>query len=191
MTASEMMRPLPDEIWRPVPITGYGSLYEVSNLGRVRRIGNTPLTHDLNQKGYHTVRLCGVGERYRVTVHSLVLKAFKGPRPEGMVSRHLDDDKDNNTDSNLEWGTQSENVADSVRNQTHRNSAKVMCIHGHELKHPNLCNKARRECLACSRALTYCKKHSLTNLKEEADKYYNMIMRGLGHIDRRRWNKYE
>lgn len=49
-------------------------------------------------------------------VHILVLEAFVGPRPDGMVGRHRNDDTTNNALTNLCWGTRVENVQDAVRN---------------------------------------------------------------------------
>jgi len=59
------------------------------------------------------------GER-RVTrnVHVLVLEAFAGPRPNGMVCRHLNGNPTDNRIENLAWGTESENQRDAVRHGT-------------------------------------------------------------------------
>jgi hypothetical protein len=181
---------MPDEEWRPVIREGFMGLYEVSKLGRSRSIKGNILTHDLNERGYHTIRLCNQGNKIRVTVHSLVLQAFDGPRPDGMGGRHLDDNKDDNGIANLKWGTQAENIQDQIRNGKNHNLNKTVCPLGHQLKHPNLRNRKKRECLACMKATTYCRAHGILDIKEEADKYYSMIMRGLGHIDRRKWGLY-
>lgn len=58
-----------------------------------------------------------VAKRSR-SVHSLVLAAFKGPRPPGMEARHLDGDSTNNAASNLEWGTHKQNVQDKYKHGT-------------------------------------------------------------------------
>jgi hypothetical protein len=181
-----LMRPLPEQ-WIPIADPRFVP-YEVSDLGHVRRPGKRVLTPDLNERGYHTVRLNGI----RATIHSLVLKAFRGPRPDGMVGRHLDDDKDNNGLSNLVWGTQSDNILDTVRSGTHRNVRKTECPIGHKLEAPNLrAGEGKRDCLACGRAQTYCAKHNIMDKHtEEANKYYDMIIRGLGHVDRRKWRLY-
>lgn len=47
-------------------------------------------------------------------VHIEVLYAFSGPRPDGLVVRHLDGDSVNNNLSNLKYGTPLENSADMV-----------------------------------------------------------------------------
>lgn len=55
---------------------------------------------------------------YRQTflVHRLVLEAFVGPCPEGMMACHADDNPTNNNLSNLRWGTIHDNLADAYRN---------------------------------------------------------------------------
>ena len=62
--------------------------------------------------GYRIVRVfSNYREKWR-HVHALILAAFVGPRPRGMVSRHLDGNKDNNAIANLCYGTQAENMQD-------------------------------------------------------------------------------
>lgn len=78
----------------------------VSSLGRVHRPDGTPPRIHLNA-GYLTVHL-GVTR----PVHQLVLEAFEGPRPDGMVCRHLNGDKADNRSANLAYGTQADNLRD-------------------------------------------------------------------------------
>lgn len=115
------------EEWKPV--VGFEGRYEVSTFGRVRALFNTinkrykagrilkPLhAHD----GYVRVALFkhfGCKAKYR-SIHSLVLEAFKGPRPTGSQSRHLDGNTGNNSVDNLKWGTASENAQDAMRHGT-------------------------------------------------------------------------
>lgn len=56
------------------------------------------------------------GMLVRIMVHRLVLLAFVGPRPAGMVACHKDDNGLNNNVDNLRWGTPLSNWEDSVRN---------------------------------------------------------------------------
>lgn len=62
--------------------------------------------------------LCKEGGEKLVRVHVLVAEAFIGPRPFGMVTRHLDGDNFNNRKSNLAWGTHQENSDDMRRHGT-------------------------------------------------------------------------
>lgn len=67
----------------------------------------------LTSRGYLRVGLRQNGKCHWITVASLVLEAFVGPRPEGHVVRHFPDGtRTNNRLSNLQWSTQSENLAD-------------------------------------------------------------------------------
>ena len=111
------------EIWKP--IEGYTG-YEVSNFGNVRSFKRTS-TGELmkqhtreNKRGrkYKYVTLCGGkrGLQKKHPVHLLVLTHFVGPRPEGCVGRHKDDDVNNNRLDNLCWGTHKENARDAINN---------------------------------------------------------------------------
>lgn len=172
------MEPEP-EIWRPV--YGHEGSYEVSDQGRVRsldrRVWRRPSDlrsgHWMIQRGrllrikpgnhqwkYQTARICVAGEMETRPVHHLVLEAFVGPRPEGMIGRHLDDDKHNNHPSNLAWGTDTENKADAARNGIPIgwgafHLAKTHCAHGHPYAGENLRVDPRtgwRICRACERS---------------------------------------
>lgn len=66
----------------------------------------------LGRPNYQVVRI----ERKRYYVHVLVLEAFIGPCPRGQECRHLNDDKSDNSLSNLKWGTKEENMHDRALN---------------------------------------------------------------------------
>src|SRR5580765_1006210 len=70
-------------------------------------------------KGDHVIGIWTGNRTVRRKIAHLVLEAFVGLRPLGMVCRHLDGDRNNNNLSNLAWGTPSENVRDSVLHGTH------------------------------------------------------------------------
>jgi hypothetical protein len=110
------------EEWRPV---ARDPRYEVSNLGRVRswvRLGpsghglrDVPLVLAASGRSDYRYPTVWGPPRNPVKVHELVAEAFLGPRPEGMLIRHLDDNPLNNRASNLAWGTQADNIADAER----------------------------------------------------------------------------
>ena len=116
------------EIWRD--ISGYEGFYAVSNLGRVkslpRQIEVAPSPR--SAKGYtrkitsRILKIVPVGPASRSAVslwkdHQLsVLSAFIGPRPEGHLACHRDDDAQNNDLENLYWGTPKENAEDKAKN---------------------------------------------------------------------------
>lgn len=116
----------PLETWRPVVgVEGYF----VSDRGRVcsiDRVVMRPGVHGgevfrrgrvLRPKrqgsGHLKVTLSACMQQF---VHLLVLRAFVGPAPHGCEGLHGDDDTDNNTLSNLRWGTRTENLYDAIRN---------------------------------------------------------------------------
>ena len=141
------------EEWRPV--VGYEGEYEVSNLGRVRsfvRGGAHILATWQTQTGHLKVRVGGRREKAGRYVHQLVLEAFVGPRPLGMVTRHLNGEPTDNRVDNLAWGTRSQNNLDSVRHGTHPEARKTHCKRGHEFTAANTRHhNGSRHCRACAR----------------------------------------
>lgn len=72
-----------------------------------------------NPNGYMrvTVGKTRHGKRkLRLYVHYLMLRTFVGVRPEGLLCRHLDDNRDNNRLDNLAYGNWQDNADDMVRN---------------------------------------------------------------------------
>lgn len=102
-----------EEIWKD--IEGYEGLYQVSSLGRVKRLckpkyGDHILKGAPDRNGYLRVRLYRNGEGSSIYIHQLVAKAFV-PNPRGLNTvSHLDETRDNNVASNLAWATQKENA---------------------------------------------------------------------------------
>lgn len=141
------------EQWRTVP--GYGGQYRVSDQGQVLSLmrGAPHMLSPWTVKtGHVKVRLGGRREPAGRYVHQLVLEAFVGPRPEGLVARHLNGDPTDNRPENLAWGTQSENQYDSVRHGTHPEATKTHCKRGHEFTAANTRHhKGSRYCRTCAR----------------------------------------
>jgi hypothetical protein len=106
-----------EETWRTVP--GWDA-YEVSSLGRVRRIGGTPKAHTTRvlkpntSLPYSQVTLCMRGIKRCTYVHHLVAEAFIGPRPDGCEINHIDTDRRNNRADNLEYLTDAAHKRHSV-----------------------------------------------------------------------------
>lgn len=111
-----------EEIWKPV--VGYEGIYEVSDLGRIKRVlpaRGTRVGHILTpckgKKGYLTTRLVDKnGKCSSVKFHRIVCKAFH-PNPLNLPQvNHKDTDKANNRANNLEWCTNEHNVKHKVEN---------------------------------------------------------------------------
>lgn len=85
---------------------------EADEAGRLYRDG-IELSYFAKRNGYLHVSL---GQNNQRSVHSLVCAAFHGPRPEGLVCRHLNDEKHDNRPANLKWGTRKENSQDAIVN---------------------------------------------------------------------------
>lgn len=119
------------EKWRPV--VGFEGLYEVSSLGRMKRLARrVPYAHktqgtawrtlpelilepNVGEHGYLIYHFMIDGQRRWQTAHVLVAAAFIGPCPPGHEVRHWDGDKQNNTPGNLLYGTRAENRDDARR----------------------------------------------------------------------------
>lgn len=100
------------ECWRTVP---HFVNYEVSDAGRVRRIGTSGALRDAaHPRGYRTVCLYRSGRRFTRTVHSVVASAFMPDRPPDTEINHIDGNKANNRATNLEYLTGAQNKAHAV-----------------------------------------------------------------------------
>ena len=143
------------ERWLPVP--GYEGLYEVSDQGAVMSLkkGRRPRKLQWWRGLYRTIQLfdkTGTGRAKGFYVHNLVLLAFVGPRPDGLVTRHLNGNPSDNRLSNLAYGTYSENQQDSIQHGTQWQSAKTHCPQGHEYNEQNTkMYDGRRYCRPCHR----------------------------------------
>lgn len=156
------------EEWRAIP--GHEGLYEVSSIGRVRSLDRTIMRRSrhpggamyparlsgkvlkprTNNKGYHYVAL---GARGEYTIHRMMLRAFVGPCPDGMVACHYNDVPADNRLENLRWDTKSANRFDSVRNGGHYQARQTHCKRDHEFTPENTRVNASgsRDCRACDR----------------------------------------
>lgn len=113
------------EQWKP--IQGYEGLYEVSNKGRVKSLGNGGKNQYSNKEiykvpiklsnGYLRVNLCKDGKIKSYLVHRLVANAFI-PNPDNLEQvNHKDENKHNNNVENLCWCSAKENSNYGTRNE--------------------------------------------------------------------------
>ena len=101
-------------IW--LPLASYGDRYDVSDAGEVRiRATGRNLAKTKRYDGYFFVSLQWKGGRTVKMVHALVAEAHIGPRPDGLLVRHLDGDRQNNSLPNLVYGSPLENAQDARR----------------------------------------------------------------------------
>ena len=97
------------EIWKD--IKDYEGLYQISNYGRVKSLGNSQkrkekiLKPEYSNKDYACVHLRKDGKNKKYRIHRLVAEAFM-PNPDNLPCvNHKDENKLNNKVENLEWCT--------------------------------------------------------------------------------------
>lgn len=103
------------EVWKPV--YGFEDSYEVSNLGRIRRVKpcrnqfDTPRVLSLTEQrgGYLGTILSDGKKRKMIKAHRAVAIAFIENPEEKLEVNHIDGNKKNNCVENLEWVTREEN----------------------------------------------------------------------------------
>ena len=105
---------LPKRVWKDIP--GYEGVYQVSNTGQVRSLGNNKsrktkiLKQATNKHGYKLVQLYKNGKGKLYTVHKLVAQAFlENPNNLSEIN-HKDENKQNNCSWNLEYCTHEYNM---------------------------------------------------------------------------------
>lgn len=117
--------PVPmNELWRTPKSTS--GLYEVSNLGRVRRlrrldslgrvVAEKVLSPAINKiLGYVTLTSSQCGKNKVFYVHRLVAECFCDKPDDCDRVNHIDGNRANNCAENLEWVTHSENLLHAYR----------------------------------------------------------------------------
>lgn len=135
------------EVWKD--IEGYEGWYQVSNLGRVKRLkkvhcnhGKTNiverehiLTPSEDRKGYLVVILSNGGkERKHIKVHRLVANAFIENNEDKPQIDHINRNKKDNRAENLRWVTNSENQFNSSK-------TRILNYKGREVPLTILCNE--------------------------------------------------
>jgi hypothetical protein len=131
-----MTAEITSEEWKPM--VGYEGLYEVSNRGAVRSLDRTRQMLNLggpytrvwpgrllkahkDKYGYPYIGLTNkAGIRKQIKVHTLVANTFIGqcPADKNQIN-HIDSNKQNNDQANLEWCNCRENHRHAYKNGTH------------------------------------------------------------------------
>lgn len=181
---------------RWLPVMGWEGLYEVSDHGRVRSLDRViqrngadahlcgrVLRPRAHPQGYVAATLSRDGRYMYPLVHTLVLEAFVGPRPEGTEGCHWNGDRTDNRIHNIRWDTPAGNAADKVRHGT--TTRRTRCRRGHRRVAPNL--RANGACAAC-----HCARSNFTTRTDKtepwteptwqavADEHYARITGGTG-----------
>jgi len=117
-----------EEIWKD--IKGYEGLYQVSNMGRVKSLERTVIDNigrrqNIKERilkpkkepnGYLRVTLSNNSvKNKKFFVHRLVCEAFHENTENKPCVNHIDENKANNTVSNLEWSTFAKNINHGTR----------------------------------------------------------------------------
>ena len=142
------------EIWKPIP--NYEN-YEVSNLGRVRSLNYNNQTDKvrilkltIRKDGYTQIMLNKEGKKKTYQVHRLVAEAFI-PNPQSLPEvNHIDENKQNNDVSNLEWCSYGYNINYGSRNER---VSKAHCK-------PVICLELKRIFNSVTEASEYLRCHS-------------------------------
>ena len=118
-------------------IKGYENLYQISNLGNVKSLGNGNSNNSKerilkpgNQKNYKKVILSKNGNSKNFTVHRLVAEAFI-PNPNNFpIINHKDENPSNNCVDNLEWCTTAYNnsYGNRVKKIQEKSGQKIQCL---------------------------------------------------------------
>lgn len=141
-----------EEVWKD--IEGYEGKYQVSNLGRVRRVEILPTyTH---YRGYKYVNL----NRQHKYIHRLVASAFIENPYDLPTVNHIDENKDNNNASNLEWMSYYENnhhgTAICRRSITRGKKVLQYNLEGNFIKEWNSAREIERELGYCNVSINQC-----------------------------------
>lgn len=158
------------EIW--IPVKDYEGLYEVSNLGNVRSLGNG----NSNNSEYHKIRvlkpyvctngylgvvLCKNKQKKKHLVHRLVAEAFIPNWFDDQEVNHIDEDKINNRVENLEWCDHKFNCNYGTRNKrvAEQQSKPVLQYtkNGEFVKEWSSIMEADRNGFNCSNIIRCCK----------------------------------
>ena len=142
---------LANEQWRD--IEGYEGLYQVSDIGRVRRMPKGKIrVQKAARNGYLQINLSKDNKVRWAGVHRLVAAAFI-PNPDSLpMVNHKDEDKHNNRVDNLEWVTPQQN-----------------CLHGtatarqNKSRHHNDPDNKRWKEIAMKHALGCCRYNKADN----------------------------
>ena len=129
-----------EERWKD--IKGYEGLYQISDLGRVKSLGNNKTKKDkilkntMNNAGYYYIDLSKDNIKKRYTIHRLVGIYFVDGYKEGYTVNHINECKTDNKYTNLQWCSQQENTLHSSHKWAggnNYNAKKIICVETGEI----------------------------------------------------------
>lgn len=156
-----------DEIWKD--IEGFEGLYQISNLGRVRRTETEKIIKShFSRGGYLFMRLYKGRKYHNMLIHRMVAKAFiENPYCLPQVN-HLDENKANNKAENLEWCSISHNINYGTRNekisQKLGKSVLQTDLYGNVLNSFHSLHEAQRKTGVDYRNIHKCCKHKIKSV---------------------------
>ena len=113
---------LAEEIWKDIP--GFEGIYQASTFGKIkslakivnhfkggkRKVKERIFKVYINVHGYQIVTFYKDGKQFSKKVHRLIAKTFKDNPENKPYVNHIDGDKTNNYENNVEWSTAKENI---------------------------------------------------------------------------------
>lgn len=134
--------------------------YSVSTYGRVRNDKtDTIYIGRANKRGYFVITLCCNNGKKNIMVHRLVADAFI-PNPNNYPCvNHIDENKSNNSASNLEWctykyncnyGTRNARISEKTRSRMIGNNVRGYAIIIDDIKYESIKDACRKTGIPCN-----------------------------------------
>jgi predicted XRE-type DNA-binding protein len=163
------------EQWKAV--VGYEGIYEVSSLGRIKKVETGRITLGSLNNGYRVTSLTKDKKISRVRVHRIVCEAFIPNTESKPVVNHINGIKTDNRLENLEWTT-------SLENNRHANATGLRKQVGSDNSKAKLNEEKVREIKALYQTGTY-KQKDLAEMFGVVQTQISKIISGKlwGHVE--------
>lgn len=156
-----------EEIWKDME--GFEGLYQVSNLGRVKRLVSIKckkeriLKQSRHLNGCYFVRLCKNGKSTYASIARTVAKAFCEPKEGCNEVNHINECKDSNYATNLEWCDRKYNCNYGNRNKNISRPILQYTLDGYFIREWESSCQAQRDTNIDQGSITRCCQHKYTN----------------------------